>query len=86
MRTTSAGSWWITSPTVSGEFVGVAPMTLKGDIPAAELIGGAAIGSLPAVLKSGLPPTWKGDAPAGNCVGGDACMEEGLFVPGPAIL
>lgn len=46
----------MTSPTVSGALVGVAPMTLKGDIPVAELIGGAAIGSLPAVLKSGLPP------------------------------
>lgn len=57
IRTTSAGSWLITSPTVSGEFVGVAPMTLNGDIPVAELIGGAAIASLPAVLKSGLPPT-----------------------------
>lgn len=47
----------MTSPTVSGAFVGVAPTTLNGDIPEAELIGGAAIGSLPAVLKSGLPPT-----------------------------
>lgn len=55
-RTTSGGSWLITSPTVSGAFVGVAPAMLKGDMPIVELIGGAAIGSLPAVLKSGLPP------------------------------
>lgn len=46
----------ITSPTVRGAFVGVAPATLNGDIPIAELIGGALIDSLPAVLNSGLPP------------------------------
>jgi len=34
----------------------VAPAMLKGDIPADELMGGAATDSLPAVLKSGLPP------------------------------
>lgn len=46
----------ITSPTVNGAFVGVAPAMLNGDIPEEELIGGAAMGSLPAVLNSGLPP------------------------------
>lgn len=46
----------ITSPTVSGAFVGVAPAMLKGDIPEVELIGGAAMGSGPAVLNSGLLP------------------------------
>jgi hypothetical protein len=34
----------------------VAPAILNGDIPAAELIGGAATGSLPAVLNKGLAP------------------------------
>jgi hypothetical protein len=29
---------------------------LKGDMPALELMGGAATGSLPMVLNNGLPP------------------------------
>lgn len=75
-RTTSGGSWSITSPTVSGALVGVAPAMANGEIPEDELIGGAEIGSLPAVLKRGLPPIWNGEAPAGACSVGDACMRE----------
>lgn len=55
-RTSSGGSWPITSPTVSGVLVEAVPATLKGDIPMDELIGGAATASGVAVLNRGLPP------------------------------
>lgn len=79
-RTMSGGNCPITSPTVSGRFVGGLPAWLKGDKPVGALIGGASTDSLPAILNNGAPPNWKGEAGAAEGFRAEvACMAGAWF-------